>query len=246
MRHGLRKNCDPENIKSTPFDHSAETPGHRSERQYLQQWEPTNMTVTKPSFPIDFAALAARETTYLDVSENVSVAHLVEITESSIDFMLSLLDEMTDADVTFDPVDENADDPHAAAGEENIGWSLAHLIAHVTASSEEGASISSRLARGVVASGSRDRWETPWRDITTVAHCRQRLEESRRMRLAFLQAWPDEPQLDVFRDLSPRFIAVLGQFNAPATFLYGISHEIGHFDQLLDVRRQALAARKTA
>ena len=75
------------------------------------------------------------------------------------------------------------------------------MIAHVTASSEEGAAFSSLTARGIPAS-ERPRYETPWRDITTVEQVIQRLEESRRMRHAYLDTWPDNPHLDVYREIS--------------------------------------------
>jgi hypothetical protein len=202
-------------------------------------------TPSIPNFPIDIRAASNREIKYPELAKTVTLDQLASITHISINFLLSLLDGLTDADVTFAPIDEMADDPYATEGEEDLGWNFAHLIAHVTASCEEGASISSRLARGVAVSG-RDRYETPWQEITTVAQCRQRLEESRRMRLASLQVWPDEPQLDVYRDKSPRFEAIFGRMNAISTYLFDIAHEIGHYDQLLAVRSQAIAAREIA
>lgn len=161
-------------------------------------------------------------------------------TNASIDHLLALIADLDDAAVTFDPVDAQANDPYAAPGEEQIGWSIAHLIAHVTASSEEGAAFSSLLARGIPAS-ERPRYETPWRAITTQAQCVQRLEESRRMRLAYLETWPDQPHLDVYRPISERFEARFGRLNAVGAFLFGLSHEVGHYDQIAEVRRQALA-----
>ena len=143
--------------------------------------------------------------------------------------------------MTFDPTDENANDPYAKEGEETIGWSLAHLIAHVTASSEEGAAFSSLLARGVEAS-ERPRYETEWKEITTVVQCVQRLEESRRMRNAYLDTWPDVPHLDVYRaGMSERFEAWTGKMNAIGSFLLGLGHEVGHMEQMQAVRTQALA-----
>lgn len=63
------------------------------------------------------------------------------------------------------------------------------------------------------------------------------------MRNAYLETWPDVPFLDVYRVISERFVAKFGNMNAPAAFLFGLSHEVGHYDQIKDVRRQALAAR---
>jgi len=196
---------------------------------------------------IDFAPMRDGDVTYLEYAarENIGPAELKRLSDESVDYLLGLLDGLDDADVLFDPEDPEADDPFAVEGEENIGWTFGHLIAHVTASSEEGAALSSLLARGVAAS-ERPRYETPWRDIRTVAQARQRLEESRRMRNAYLETWPDAPLLDVCRVASERFTARFGEMNAPAAFLFGLSHEVGHYEQIEEVRRQAQTARAAA
>lgn len=196
---------------------------------------------------IDFSPMRDGDLNYMEYAarESTGPVELRALSDESVDYMLSLLDGLSDADVVFEPDDPGADDPFAVQGEEAIGWNFGHLIAHVTASSEEGAALSSLLARGIPAS-ERPRYETPWRDITTVAQVRQRLEESRRMRNAYLQTWPDEPLLDVVRDVSERFTARFGEMNAPAAFLFGLSHEVGHYEQIEDVKRQALAGRATA
>lgn len=196
---------------------------------------------------IDFAPMQNGDISYMDYAGRhaIGAAALREISDKSINYLLSLLDGLTDADIVFMPEDPEAEDPFAVAGEEEIGWTFGHLIAHVTASSEEAAAFSSMLARGVPAS-ERPRYETPWRDIETVAQVRQRLEESRRMRNAYLQTWPDSPLLDVLRQVSERFTARFGGMNAPAAFLFGLSHEVGHYDQIAEVKRQALAARSNA
>ena len=193
---------------------------------------------------IDFSPMRDGETSYLEYAEQESItaADLKQYSDESIDFLLSLTDGLNDTDIVFNPEDPEAHDPFAVEGEESIGWTFGHLIAHVTASSEEGAALSSLLARGIAAS-ERPRYETPWREIATVAQVRQRLEESRRMRNAYLETWPDVPFLDVYRAISERFVAKFGNMNAPAAFLFGLSHEVGHYDQIKDVRQQALAAR---
>lgn len=183
------------------------------------------------------------EKTIGQLADGLGAADLRTLTNESIDFLLSLIQDLQDQDIVFDPVDPDADDPHAAPGEEKIGWSLAHLVVHVTASSEENAAISSVLARGF-ATAERPRYETPWREVTTVTMAVQRLQESRRMRLGYLDAWPDVPFLDVYRDVSPKFTEHFGPLNAPASFLFGLAHEVGHFEQFQDVRRQALVARE--
>lgn len=195
---------------------------------------------------IDFSPMRDKEITYIDyaTNENITVEDLKQYSNESIDYLLSLVEGLTDADVVFDPVDTEADDPYAVEGEENIGWTFGHLIAHVTASSEEGAAFSSLLARGIPAE-ERPRYETPWREVTTVEQIKQRLEESRRMRSAYLETWPDAPLLDTYRVISERFTAKMGHMNAPAAFLFGLSHEVGHYDQIKAVREQALKARQT-
>ena len=190
---------------------------------------------------IDFSPVQNKEKRIADLQGDIGKDQLRAASEESIDKMLAMLDGMTDAQLVFDPTDEGADDPYAKEGEEAIGWSLAHLIAHVTASSEEGAAFSSLLARGVAAS-ERPRYETEWRDITTVAQATQRLEESRRMRNAYLDTWPDEPHLNVLRaGTSEGFDNYFGKVNAVGCFLMGLGHEIGHFAQMEEVVRQASA-----
>ena len=196
---------------------------------------------------IDFSPMRDGRLSYIEYAEQESIAaaDLKAYSNESIDFLMSLTAGLNDADIVFNPEDPEANDPYAVEGEENIGWSFGHLIAHVTASSEEGAAFSSLLARGIAAS-ERPRYETPWREITTVAQVRQRLEESRRMRNAYLETWPDAPFLNVHRVISERFVAKFGNMNAPAAFLFGLSHEVGHYDQIKDVRQQAMTARAAA
>lgn len=193
---------------------------------------------------IDFAPVKSGEQKILEYSAQFTVEDLRSVTNASINYLLDLIAGLSDADVTFDPADPEANDPHAVAGEEHIGWSLAHLVAHVTATCEEWAAYSSVLARGIVYPAEpRLRYETPWRDVKTYAQCVQRLEESRRIRLGYLDTWPDTPNLHIYRELSPRFIERVGEINAPAAFLFGLQHEVGHYEQFREVKQQALAAK---
>ena len=176
-----------------------------------------------------------------EFSKHFSRADLRRASDESLDQIRGFIAGLSDEQVTFDPVDPDAHDAFAVEGEEDIGWSLAHLVAHVTASSEEGAAFSSLLARGVPAE-ERPRYETPWRDIQTADQCLQRIEESRRIRNAYLETWPDKPLLNVNRKMPERFRERFGEMNASAAFLFGLMHEVGHYDQFLDVRAQALAA----
>jgi hypothetical protein len=192
---------------------------------------------------IDFSPIARGDIKLLEFSQGFGVADLKQATNDSIDFMLGLTRDLTDAQAIFLPHDPEANDPYAKPGEENIGWSVAHLIVHVTASSEEWATYSSILARGMVYPAEpRLRYETEWTTVKTTAECIQRLEESRRIRLSYLNAWPDQPHLEVLRQLSPRYVEKFGEMNATAGFLFGLMHEVNHHAQMQEARRQALAA----
>lgn len=192
---------------------------------------------------VDFTSVDAETHKVIDIASHYSVDDLRAATNESVNRILGYLQGLTNEDVTFDPIDSLADDPLAVEGEERIGWSLAHLIVHATASSEEGAAVASILARGIPFQG-RLRYETLWNTVTTVAQCIERLEESRRMRLGALDMFPDMPFQDVCRTISEGFTAKFGMMNANATFLFGLHHEVGHYAQFEDVLSQALRARE--
>lgn len=193
---------------------------------------------------LDFSPLKNGEMKILEFSKRFTVDDLKAATNTSIDRLLDLIQDMTDADVTFDPIDPEANDPYAVEGEENIGWSIAHLVVHVTASAEEWARYSQILASGLpYPAEPRLRYETHWRTVTTKAQCVQRLEESRRMRLSLLAAWPDNPDLEAKRELSERFLERIGEINAVAAFLFGMQHEYNHYNQFIEVKRQIDAAK---
>ena len=188
---------------------------------------------------IDFKPVLNQEMKMLEYSQQFTIDDLRRATNDSVDYLLSLIEKMDDAAIVFAPHDPNASDPHAVAGEEEIGWGIGHLIAHVTASSEEWATYSSILARGVpYPAEPRLRYETPWRDVDSKAKAVQRLEESRRIRLSYLATWPDQPDLDIKRDLSPRFVERSGEMNAAACFLFGLRHEVAHYGQFVEVKQQ--------
>jgi DinB family protein len=189
---------------------------------------------------IDFSPIDRNEIKWLEFAAPFTAADLKAATIASIDTILDIIKDLNDAQVIFLPDDQQADDPHAVPGEEHIGWSVAHLIVHTTASSEEGAAYSSWLARGIACPREpRPRYETNWHTVTTKAQCVQRLEESRRIRLAYLDTWPDQPHLDVYREVSERFLEKFGPMNAIASFLSGLKHECGHHDQMREAARQA-------
>ncbi len=188
---------------------------------------------------LDFTRVRAKEITLRELTAGFTGADLAALTNEMIDEQLRLLAECTDADVTFTPVDHNANDTFASKQEDvNIAWTLGHLIVHVTASSEESAFLAAELARGVENHG-RSRYETPWESVTTLAQCRARLEESRRMRLATLNVWPDQPDLENSYEPWPG----AGRYNTVSRFVGGLSHDDSHLAQIAEVVRQAKAAR---
>lgn len=188
---------------------------------------------------LNFTALRNRETTLAELTAGLTKADLAGLTDEMIDTMHELIADCTDADVTFEPVDPNANDTFATNPDEVfISWTLGHVIVHVTASSEESAALAAELARGVENHG-RSRYETPWQMVTTIAQCRTRLEESRRMRHASLGMWPDEPHLDnTYKpyDRAP-------EMNAIMRFASGLGHDHSHLGQIADIVAQAKAAR---
>jgi len=164
---------------------------------------------------------------------------LARLTEASIDRFLALLAGAADADVRFVPDDPAADDAAAAdPGERTLAWTVAHNVVHATASAEEYAAVAAALARGVDFHG-RPRYETPWRSVTSVEACRRCLEESRRMRLASLGMWPDEPNLA--KGYCPWRES--GWVNAQGIFAWGLAHDQAHDVQVEAILAQARAAR---
>jgi hypothetical protein len=192
---------------------------------------------------LDFARVRAKERTIQELSQGLTCDDLRRVTDEMIEIELDLITACTDADVVFVPEDLEANDTFATAPEEaKIAWTLGHVIVHVTASSEETAFVAAEMARGVPQREGRSRAEVPWRSVTTIAQCRRRLEESRRMRLATLDAWPDEPHLDNLFRWRPDGPA----YDPIARFLQGLNHEHSHLAQIAEIVRQTKTARENA
>lgn len=190
---------------------------------------------SKEQTVIDFSSVTSRERRLSDLAPEVSLGDLKAATDAQIDEMIGLVRDLSDAQATF-----VASDPEAEGG---VGWNVAHLVAHVTASSEESAAVSSILARGIdYPFEPRLRFEADWTALTTTAACVQRLEESRRIRQGYLSAWPDQPHLDTHRSLPEAFAQFVGPMNAVGSGLLGLMHESGQFAQLREIIRQARAA----
>ena len=188
---------------------------------------------------LDFSAVEEDGTGYNELVAELTISDLENLTNEMIDFILDQIAECEDFDVTFEPSDPEADDPFAADPEDvDLAWNLGHVIVHVTASSEESAALAAELARGVRHHG-RSRYETPWQTMETMEQCRQRLEESRRMRLSSLQMWPDNPHIDnTYRAWTNG-----PQVNAVGRFILGLWHTDDHLGQIEDIVQQAKAAR---
>jgi hypothetical protein len=190
---------------------------------------------------LDFTGVRSQTQTLADLARPLTVVDLHHLTDDMLDTMFGIIVKATDADITFQPVDPLAHDAFGDPEEAELAWTLGHVIVHATASAEEAAAIAASLARGVLFEG-RSRYETDWRSVTTLVQARQRLHESRRMRHAFLNAWPDQPHLDVTPGAAP----VWGQINATARFIAGLMHDDAHLDQMREIMRQARVARGVA
>jgi hypothetical protein len=188
---------------------------------------------------LNFTPVRNKEITMAELVKDLTRDDLRRLTDLMIDQQLDLIAGCTDYDVTFEPSDPDAKDEAATnADEVDLAWTLGHVLVHTTASSEESAFLAAELARGVTYHG-RSRSEVAWQAVTTIAQCRARLEESRRMRLATLEVWPDEPHFN------NTYQAWEGgpYMNCVERFMRGLSHDDGHLNQIAEIVRQAQAAR---
>jgi hypothetical protein len=188
---------------------------------------------------LNFQAVREKEMSFDELVYDLSKGDLEQLTNEIIDTILGLIADCEDEDVQFLPNDPEAYDPFAEEEKDiNLAWTLGHVIVHINASNEESAVLASELARGVEYHG-RSRSEIPWELIRTVDECRRRLEESRRMCLASLNMWPDEPHLDNYyqsRHEAPRI-------NAIGRYIYGLFHADSHFPHIQSIIHQAKESR---
>lgn len=187
---------------------------------------------------LDFAVVKNGSQTFATLAESLTKAQLYQFTDEMIDTMQGIIADAVDADVEFVPSDPQANDTYGKPEEAELAWTLGHVVVHVTASSEESAALALTLARGLPVEG-RSRYETPWTSVHTIAQVHARLEESRRMRKTLLDAWPDEPHLDVTYAPYSR----VGAINAIGRFIFGLYHDNDHLGQLHEIMRQAREAR---
>jgi hypothetical protein len=183
---------------------------------------------------LDFQLVRERKLSLQDLVKDLTKDDLRRELNEMYDEVERLIADCTDAHVTFEPTDENADDPYAVQGEESISWTLGHVIVHLTASMEESASLAAELARGVTFHG-RSRYEVPWREVTTIAQCRARLQESRRMCLASLEMWSHPPHME------NTYIPAPGArpHTCISRFASGLKHASDHLGQIAEIVRQA-------
>lgn len=190
---------------------------------------------------LDFTDVHQTDLTYKQFveREGVTANDLPALTNEMIDRMVALIQDCVDADVTFVPSDPEANDTFAAnEGDVNLAWTLGHVIVHTTASAEEAASLATEAARGVEWRGGRSRYEVPWESVTTIEQCRARLEESRRMRLALLNAWTQPPHVE---NVYEPYAGI--QHNCISRFVAGLGHDASHLAQIEKIVAQAKAAR---
>lgn len=188
---------------------------------------------------LDFSLLEKKEVTIGQLVAGLTVDDLRQLTNEMIETMLGMINHCEDFDVSFVPDDPEAYDPAAAKEEDiDLAWTLGHVIVHTTASAEESAALAAELARGVPRREGRSRSEIPWQQITTITQCRHRLEESRRMRLASLDMWPDEPYLNnTYTGRSGE------EVNAIVQFVFGLKHDDSHLEHIEGIIQQAQSAR---
>jgi cytosine/adenosine deaminase-related metal-dependent hydrolase len=197
---------------------------------------------------IDFAPIRERKELITELAKILTPEDLRYETNQMIDTMCDLIADCQDFDVFFEPYDPEAYDSAAETAEEvQMSWTLGHVIVHVTASAEESAYLAAELARGVRYRRLRSRYEVPWQSITTIEQCRHRLEESRRMRLASLDMWPDIPFLENTYTLKVGAPAAITdghpEANAIVRFLIGLLHDDSHLGQIAEIVQQARLAR---
>jgi hypothetical protein len=191
---------------------------------------------------IDFGPLRRKEVSLQDLAAGLGQDDLARLTREMCTAQLSAIEDATDPDVVMVPDDPEANDTFASNTEDvGLSWTLGHVVVHTTASSEESAALALTLARGLPVEG-RSRYEVPWEQARTVAFIRHRIEESLRMRLAMLAAWPDGPDLDNF------YAPYEGRppMNALGRFIGGLAHDDSHLEQLRKIMVQARSRRAAA
>jgi len=188
---------------------------------------------------LNFESVRNKNITMDELIEDLAKTDLLNLTNEMIDTIQELISEAVDDDVIFVPEDLDAEDPYAEnEADVDLAWTLGHVIVHCNASLEESAAIAAELARGVKYHG-RSRWEFPWQVVTSISQCQQFLEQNRRMCLASLEMWPDEPHLENYYQLkedSPKITPIY-------RYIYGLFHTDNHLGQIAEIVQQAKKAK---
>lgn len=177
---------------------------------------------------VDFPAVTEPRKSLPEQTAGISLDDISTMTGELYDQLEANATGLSDEQIRFVAEDPDQD--------EEPGWNFAHVILHITASAEEGMALGSSLARGVELTG-RSRYEPDWETVTTAAQIAQRLAESRRMALAFLETWPDEPFLHNSYEHNH-----FGPMNAVSHATLGLVHGKGQMPQVEEIVRQAKAA----
>ncbi len=177
---------------------------------------------------LDPATVFSGRQSYAEAMRDVGYSDLYAYTDDIYNEIGTIIADANDAAVTFVPRDP------ASEGGEGQGWTLGHVIAHLTATCEGAAAGAAMMARGVILE-QRLRYEVPWETITGGEQVRERLQESHRMCRAFLDAWPRVAHLEV--EATP--IPQLGPMNAIGSYVLGLLHAQTHLEQLREIMRQA-------
>jgi DinB superfamily len=191
---------------------------------------------------LDFSPVHRGEKTSQELASELTRDELASLTEEMCGLQLEAIRDALDEDVDFVPDDPDANDTFAARPDDvGLSWTLGHVVVHATASSEEAAAVALTLARGVEVNG-RSRYEVGWESVHTAAYLRERIEESCRMRLAMLAAWPDEAHLEnLYSPAEGR-----PPMNALGRFVSGLSHDASHLEQLRKIMVEARSRRRAA
>jgi len=191
------------------------------------------------------------KTSYADVVRQVRPADLRMKTEQFFDTVQSILASATDVAIQLVPRDPHVSEepetameilaakegkwnPKTTPEEGKLGWTISKVVAHVTAILEDGMACAAMLARGVRLE-QRLMYEVPSESMITAEQVRVRVRESRRICLALLDAWPDQPHLETTVIRIPE----IGPLNAVGIAMSGLFHGPMHLDQMREILRQA-------
>ncbi|HEY8600098.1 MAG TPA: DinB family protein [Thermomicrobiales bacterium] len=179
----------------------------------------------------DFAAIQTGQRTYAAIVAEFDRNDLISLTQEYYAEIKGIVSGATDAAIVAIPIDPALKDQNEGEG----AWTIGHIIAHLTATAEESAALASALARGAdFADDLRLRADVAWETLQTAEQINARLAESQRICLAFLETWPDAPDLARTMTFIPRF----GPMNAISRYMLGIFHADMHLDQLREIMRR--------